>query len=150
MKKMEQKKLGRLTFLPLNRLPQRNNDPPRSTDYLPLLDKLKYDTKLEKAMKQVFGKKMLCRDMTIATQVSEKFEVDCVTLEGDEVNRKGGLSGGYVDPRRSRLKAMDTVRAAKISLEQIAEEVRSFLLFVFTSSTHFFAMHRPKVPRQMR
>jgi structural maintenance of chromosome 3 (chondroitin sulfate proteoglycan 6) len=123
MKKMESERLGRLTFLPLNRLKQTHKELPRDDDYFPLLDKLNYDRNVEAAMQQVFGKKLLCRSMEVASEVSERFEVDAVTLEGDEVNRRGGLHGGYIDVRRSRIKAMDSVRQAKEDLGNISTEV---------------------------
>jgi structural maintenance of chromosome 3 (chondroitin sulfate proteoglycan 6) len=121
MKKLEQDRLGRLTFLPLSKL--RPNDPsiPKSDNYYPLLSRLEYDKKFDKAMRQVFGKKILARSMDIASDVATTHNVDCVTLDGDEVNRRGGLHGGFVDPRRSKLSAMQRLREAKAELEEVVE-----------------------------
>jgi chromosome segregation ATPase len=46
-----------------------------------------------KAMKEVFGRKLLVRDQTAAESFSGSAGMDCVTMEGDEVGRKGGITG---------------------------------------------------------
>jgi structural maintenance of chromosome 3 (chondroitin sulfate proteoglycan 6) len=124
MQKLEQGRLGRLTFLPLSKL--RPNDPsiPKSENYYPLLSRLKYDSKFDKAMRQVFGRKVLARSMDVASEVATTHGVDCVTLDGDEVNRRGGLHGGFVDPRRSRLSAKQRVRKAEEELEKVTETAK--------------------------
>ena len=94
-----------------------------NTDQVDLVSSWLSGSDVEAAMQQVFGKKLLCRSMEVASEVSERFEVDAVTLEGDEVNRRGGLHGGYIDVRRSRIKAMDSVRQAKEDLGNISAEV---------------------------
>jgi hypothetical protein len=54
---------------------------------------LKFDPVVTKAMKEVFGRKLLVRDQTAAESFSGSAGMDCVTMEGDEVGRKGGITG---------------------------------------------------------
>lgn len=42
--------------------------------------------------------------------------MDCITIEGDQVNRKGALTGGFYDNRKSRLALMSHIRATTKSL----------------------------------
>ncbi|KAG6827739.1 hypothetical protein H0H93_015376, partial [Arthromyces matolae] len=53
---MMKEKTGRVTFMPLNRLKPKNPPTPNAQDAEPLINKLQYDPKFEKAFQQVFGK----------------------------------------------------------------------------------------------
>ena len=50
-----------------------------------MVQKLKYDPKYAKAMKYIFGKTLICRNLECATELGKQFHLDCVTLEGDQV-----------------------------------------------------------------
>lgn len=106
MKRLEKDKLGRVTFLPLNRLRIENVEYPDSPDVQPLLKQcIKYDAKVDRAMKHVFEKKLLARSVEAASAWSAKCKMDAITLDGDLCSRKGALTGGYVDHNKSRLRA---------------------------------------------
>lgn len=66
--------------------------------------------------------------MAVAAAASRAHGVDCVTLDGDTVNRRGAMSGGFVDTRRSRLDAAAALRtataAAAAAEAALATEVR--------------------------
>ncbi|KAF8191692.1 structural maintenance of chromosome protein 3 [Pholiota molesta] len=110
---MLKEKTGRVTFMPLNRLKPKNPPAPNSQDAEPLLDKLKYDRKYEKAFQQVFGKTCVCRDLAIAAAYVKSHGTNTITLDGDKVDRKGALTGGYHDVRRSRIEAIKGVKTWK-------------------------------------
>ncbi|EFI27235.1 hypothetical protein CC1G_15063 [Coprinopsis cinerea okayama7 len=107
---MLKEKTGRVTFMPLNRLkPKVPNMPVNAADAEPLLNKLEYDPLYEKAFQQVFGKTCVCRDLTIAAAYVKSHGINTITLDGDKVDRKGSLTGGYHDVRRSRIEAIRNV-----------------------------------------
>ena len=117
MKRLEKDKLGRVTFLPLNRLRLDDVQYPDSPDVHPLLKQcIKYDAKVERAMKHVFEKKLLARSVEAASAWSAKSKMDAITLDGDLCSRKGALTGGYVDLSKSRLRAHHNQVAAKEAL----------------------------------
>lgn len=125
---MLKEKNGRVTFMPLNRLKPKNPPPPNSQDAEPLIDKLRFDPKLEKAFQQVFGKTSVCRDLTIAAAYVRSHGINAITLDGDKVDRKGALTGGYHDVRRSRIEAIKNVKTwrAKYDAERAkSEEVKN-------------------------
>ena len=64
---------------------------------------------------QVFGKTMVCKDLEVATEVSRSSDLNCVTMDGDQRDKKGTLTGGFIDSSRSRLAAM---RAIKVPLRE--------------------------------
>lgn len=125
---MLREKKGRVTFMPLNRLKPKPSSLPTSNDAEPLLSKLSYSPTHEKALMQVFGKTCVCRDLSIAAEYVRSHGINAITLDGDKVDRKGALTGGYHDVRRSRLSgitALRTWRAKHDSEKRRAEEVKA-------------------------
>lgn len=50
---------------------------------------------------QVFGKLMVCKDMDTAVRLStQASHISFVTIQGDQVNKKGTMTGGYIDKTR--------------------------------------------------
>jgi structural maintenance of chromosome 3 (chondroitin sulfate proteoglycan 6) len=120
---MLRERTGRVTFMPLNRLKPKNPAPPNADDAIPLLEKLSYDPAHAKAFQQVFGKTCVCRDLTVAAAYVKSHGINTITLDGDKVDRKGALTGGYYDVRRSRLEAVKNVATWRSRVA--AEETRS-------------------------
>lgn len=125
---MIKEKAGRVTFMPLNRLKPKNPPPPNAQDAIPLIDKLRYEPAHQKAFQQVFGKTCVCRDLTIAAAYVKSHGINTITLDGDKVDRKGALTGGYHDVRRSRIEAIKNVttwRAKYDAEDKRAKEVKA-------------------------
>ncbi|KAB0384153.1 hypothetical protein FD755_006070 [Muntiacus reevesi] len=108
---------GEVTFLPLNKLDVRDTAYPETNDAIPMISKLRYNPRFDKAFKHVFGKTLICRSMEVSTQLARAFTMDCITLEGDQVSHRGALTGGYYDTRKSRLELQKDVRKAEEELE---------------------------------
>ncbi|KAI7992667.1 Structural maintenance of chromosomes protein 3 [Camellia lanceoleosa] len=118
---------GRVTFIPLNRVKAPQVMYPQSSDVIPLLKKLRFLPDYTPAFAQVFARTVICRDLDVATRVARTDGLDCITLEGDQVNKKGGMTGGFYDYRRSKLKFMNVIRqnAKSINMkEDDLEKVR--------------------------
>ena len=49
---------------------------------------------------QVFGKTMVCKDLEVATQVMHQAHIDCITIAGDRVSKKGTFTGGFLDSNK--------------------------------------------------
>jgi structural maintenance of chromosome 3 (chondroitin sulfate proteoglycan 6) len=128
---MIKEKTGRVTFMPLNRLKPKNPPPPNAQDAIPLIEKLRYEPMHQKAFQQVFGKTCVCRDLTIAAAYVKSHGINTITLDGDKVDRKGALTGGYHDVRRSRIEAIKNVttwRAKFDAEDKRAKEVKATIL----------------------
>ncbi|KAI5781210.1 RecF/RecN/SMC [Geopyxis carbonaria] len=110
LEQLQKERSGRLTFMPLNRLHPRPGHFPEATDAIPMIDKINFEEGYEKAFMQVFGKTIICPDLNSASAYARSHGVSAITLHGDRADRKGALSGGYYDPRRSRLEAVKTVK----------------------------------------
>lgn len=51
-------------------------------DAIPMISKLKFDELFAPAMKHVFGKTLIARNMEVATQIARTQNLDCITLDG--------------------------------------------------------------------
>ncbi|XP_065851930.1 structural maintenance of chromosomes protein 3 [Euphorbia lathyris] len=124
---------GRVTFIPLNRVKAPHVTYPQSSDVIPLLKKLKFSPNFNPAFSQVFARTVICRDLDVATRVARNDGLDCITLEGDQVSKKGGMTGGFYDHRRSKLKFMNIImqNTQLINMkEEELQKVRSSLQVV--------------------
>lgn len=121
---------GRVTFIPLNRVKAPRVTYPQSSDVVPLLKKLKFSPNFTPAFAQVFARTVICRDLDVATRVARTDGLDCITVDGDQVSKKGGMTGGFYDHRRSKLKFMNMIMQNTKSInikEEELEKVRFML-----------------------
>eukprot|EP00096_Caligus_rogercresseyi_P011256 TRINITY_DN4374_c0_g1_i1.p1 TRINITY_DN4374_c0_g1~~TRINITY_DN4374_c0_g1_i1.p1 ORF type:complete len:1212 (-),score=525.73 TRINITY_DN4374_c0_g1_i1:216-3815(-) len=131
LKEMNKQKFpGEVTFMPLNRLHVRSIDYPQTKDAIAMVTKLEYENRYDKALRYIFGRTLICRNLEVATQLARTTGLDCVTLDGDQVSSKGSLTGGYFNKSRSRLEIQKT-RSEKgeeiSSQEQEMKKLRSQL-----------------------
>jgi structural maintenance of chromosome 3 (chondroitin sulfate proteoglycan 6) len=125
---LTQSKAGRATFMPLNRLrpPPLEHPTKWGQDVIPLIKKMKFDPKFSRAMQQIFGKVVVCRSLALATEVAaEDGRVHCVTMDGDQVERRGALRGGFVDTRKSRIEAYREYKRLHARIAEITTEVET-------------------------
>lgn len=133
LKEMNLLKLpGEVTFMPLNRLQVKVHDYPDNPDSIPMISKLRYEERYDKALRYIFGKTLICRNLERATELAKSTGLDCVTLEGDQVSSKGCLTGGYFNTSRSRLEMqkkrtefMDLIKGFQDELTAIRNELRT-------------------------
>merc|ERR1719259_1357368 len=105
--------------MPLNRLHVRHLDYPQTKDAIAMVSKLEYEEKYDTALRYIFGRTLICRNLEVATQLARTTGLDCVTLDGDQVSSKGSLTGGYFNKSRSRLE-IQKIRSEKS--EEIKEQ----------------------------
>ncbi|GJW53869.1 structural maintenance of chromosomes protein 3 [Tanacetum coccineum] len=145
---------GRVTFIPLNRVKAPHVTYPRSSDVIPLLKKLKYSSNYEQAFGQkpdlrtsidvlpsslqyirgqphlcclhgeVFARTVICRDLDVATRVARTDGLDCITVEGDQVSKKGGMTDRQINEIVNEQQKDDAELAhGRSELEQLKQDV---------------------------
>lgn len=120
---MQREKEGRVTFIPLNQLIPKRAAVPESADAKLMVESLTPTKQsFRKALEQVFGRTLICRDIEVAAAFARNHNVDCVTVDGDQVNRKGALTGGYLDARTSRLAIMKNIKNWREQLASTTKE----------------------------
>lgn len=132
IKQLQQEKAGRVTFAPLNRIRVSPVEVPKASDAVPLISRLKYDARFENAMQQVFGKTVVCPNLQVAGQYARSHSVSAITPDGDRSDKKGALTGGYYDTRKSRIDGLTRFVEARDEMEkvegrkhEIAQELQS-------------------------
>jgi structural maintenance of chromosome 3 (chondroitin sulfate proteoglycan 6) len=103
---LQKERAGRVTFMPLNRLKPRPISIPKAGDAVHIMDKIKFEPAYQNAFEQVFGKTIVCPNLAVASQYARSHGVNAITPEGDRSDKKGALTGGFHDPRQSRLEAV--------------------------------------------
>lgn len=74
------------------------------------IKKLNFDRQYQLAFEQVFGKTIICQSLEIAGAYTRSHNLNSITLDGDKYDRKGSLTGGYHDQKRSRLDAVKNLK----------------------------------------
>jgi structural maintenance of chromosome 3 (chondroitin sulfate proteoglycan 6) len=98
-----------LTFVPLAKITAPPTKHIVADNARPLLAHLEFAPIFAPVMAQVFGKTYLCSELKEASLFARTHGVDCVTLNGDKVSKKGTLSGGFHDIRSSRIEKMTRI-----------------------------------------
>ncbi|KAI6786902.1 RecF/RecN/SMC protein, partial [Hortaea werneckii] len=129
---LQKEEAGRVTFMPLNRLKPKPANIPKASDAVHLVTKLRYDERFDKAFQQVFGKTIVCPNLQVASQYARSHGVTAITPDGDRSDKKGALTGGYHDSRKSRtdglkrlVKARGEYDGHSSRKQEIARELRS-------------------------
>ncbi|MCD6367637.1 MAG: AAA family ATPase [Candidatus Aenigmarchaeota archaeon] len=91
---LKKEKLGRATFLPLNKIRYKENEPVSGEgiiDYA--INLVKYDKSFEPAIKYAFGDTLIVKDLKTARKYIGKYRM--VTLDGDLIQKSGAMTGGF-------------------------------------------------------
>ncbi|KAK9462676.1 RecF/RecN/SMC [Lipomyces oligophaga] len=119
MEILNRERLGRVTFMPLNRLRSKKVIYPHSDEVIPLIAKLRYRSEYRQAVEQVFSKTIICYNLESSSQYARSHGLSAITLQGDQADKKGVLTGGYHDHRRSRIDAVKGIRYWRDEYEKI-------------------------------
>lgn len=131
IKYLKDNHLGRATFFPLNVIKERYVDS-NSLDIIKdnpnfigvLSDLLSYNKKYENIIKNQFGNILLCKDLNsandIAHQINNKYRI--ITLDGDQINVGGSLTGGSLKTNRTLINAKQELSNYQNRLSIINDE----------------------------
>uniref|UniRef100_A0A0N5CBR4 Structural maintenance of chromosomes protein n=1 Tax=Strongyloides papillosus TaxID=174720 RepID=A0A0N5CBR4_STREA len=127
----------RVSFLPLRDLKSRVIHPKKlqaaqsiggSSNVWLALDLISYDPKYRVAMEYVFGNILVCSSADVAKRVCFNRDVStrCVTLDGDDYNPSGILTGGSSRQASGTiLRAILSVRRSKESMDKIFSDLQN-------------------------
>lgn len=115
----------RATFIPLNRLKNEEFKFPAGSESVPLIKKIAYDEFLAPAVKQIFGRTVVCISIQKGYELSDIYSVNAVTLDGDRCDNKGVLTGGFRDTKVSRVDYLKSLRSCKAEIYSLKEELKT-------------------------
>lgn len=118
--------LGRATFLPLNNI---RGDKLNIQSYIKEIDGyigiasevINYDSKFIKAINNVLGRTVVCRDMDSAINISKRSNNSyrIVTLEGEVISPGGAMTGGSIRVKNTN------ILGRKREIEDLTESLKS-------------------------
>lgn len=93
---------------------------------IPAIDLIRFDPSLRPVMEYVFGRVFICTNMTIAKQVTynRNIMVSSITLDGDQLNAEGTLSGGAQQQQQPILECVADVKEHTKRLDEKRNELR--------------------------
>lgn len=120
---LKDNRLGRMTFLPLNKL--RAPDLPHISDPDVIgyaADLLEYDPLFDSVFRHVFGRTVIVKDMAAARRMMGRFRM--VTLDGDLIEVAGAMTGGSLQKKMQGfgVAADDGINALKAKISALTAE----------------------------
>lgn len=106
----ERRMPGELNFIPLNRMHNPEVRHVDDEDARPMIELLTFPESVRPAFEFIFGKMAVIRTLEVGVRIAKTFGVDCVTLEGDQVARRGAMTGGWQDSKVSKLQSRQKLR----------------------------------------
>ncbi|KAK8822103.1 hypothetical protein WA538_000196 [Blastocystis sp. DL] len=115
---------GRVTLLPVEQMRGVVKEPrfPEDTRCYPLLKCIEFDETVRPVMVSIFGSTLLCEDLRVATEVAKEYNMNCITLAGEKVGKRGAMRGGYFDARSSRLRLWRNVQQKQDGMKRKKDE----------------------------
>ncbi|VDN30621.1 unnamed protein product [Gongylonema pulchrum] len=110
--------MGEINFFPINRVVAKPRRELGTEAARLLLDGLYFDPKYEVVFRHIFGNVAVVRSMQAGNRLAKIEGFDCVTFEGDQISRRGEMTGGFLDMKRSRLELYNAVQRMR---QQLAE-----------------------------
>lgn len=131
IKYLKDNNLGRVTFFPLNVIKERTVDKEtysiieKDPNFVGILsDLLSYNKKYENIIKNQFGNIIICKNLDSANNISHKInnKYRIITLEGDQINVGGSLTGGSLHQNRTLITIKQELNNYNDRLKMISEE----------------------------
>ncbi|HIQ39506.1 MAG TPA: chromosome segregation protein SMC, partial [Methanothermococcus okinawensis] len=117
---LKRNKLGRATFLPMDRVKGREPEPILEEGVVGrAIDLVEFQEEYRGIFNYVFGNTYIVKDLKTAKELSKKYRARFVSLEGDVIEPSGAMVGGSVKPSASIKIEIDTEK-----LERIKEELK--------------------------
>ncbi|KAG5485058.1 hypothetical protein CUR178_08028 [Leishmania enriettii] len=124
------RKPGRVSFFPLDTCKGKAVDISTTPECSPLLSKVKYDKRFAAVVAEVFGRTAVVPSLEAATSMVSKLQCDVITVDGDQLGRRGGITGGFIDKRNMKLPLRECEKdltanllAARSKLDGLCQEV---------------------------
>lgn len=122
---LKEKKLGRITFLPLNIINGKKLNIDRSVlaqdGYIGIAsDLISFEEKYRKAIEYSLGRTIIVKNMDSAFKIAKLtgYKVKIVTLDGEVLNAGGALTGGSIKGKNS------SILSRKREIEEIKENLQ--------------------------
>ena len=101
----------------------------------PLINCIEFDESVRSVMVSIFGNTLLCENLQTAADVAREYNMNCVTVDGEKVGKRGAIRGGYQDSRSSRLRSWYGMQARQ---ETVSESLIYFFIIYCLFSIFYY------------
>eukprot|EP00796_Vickermania_ingenoplastis_P011417 gene11417-7921_t len=108
----KKRKPGRLTFFPLDTCRGVAHHIPTTDEVFPLVAKISAEDAFTKVVDEIFGRTAVVASLEAGARLVKELGCDAVTVEGDQLGRKGGITGGFIDNRKLKLVTYGNMKSA--------------------------------------
>ncbi|CAO4369584.1 unnamed protein product [Caenorhabditis nigoni] len=117
---------GEVNFFPMNRVnaPREKTFTPRR-DARALSDAVDYDAKFDKIVRTITANVVIVRALDQNARDIRNEQFDVVTSDGDQMSRKGVMTGGFIDKKRSKLETHSRKMAIKRDIDALKVNLRA-------------------------
>ncbi|CCW68544.1 unnamed protein product [Phytomonas sp. Hart1] len=128
----KKRKPGRISFFPLDTCKGFKKNIPETPECSSLLSKVSYNDRFTKVVAEVFGRVAVVASLESGLKFTKELHLDVITLDGDQLGRKGAITGGYIDKLNMKLpiyaneKSLTlTLTEARKKLDDLCQELAS-------------------------
>lgn len=128
----KRRKPGRVSFFPVDTCNGKPRDIRTTAECSPLLSKVRYDARFRGVVAEVFGRTAVVASLEVAATMVQQLQCDVITIDGDQLGRKGGITGGFIDKRNMKLPLREREKQlagglteARARLDALCQEVAS-------------------------
>ncbi|WP_457612123.1 chromosome segregation protein SMC [Methanocaldococcus sp.] len=130
---LKAKNLGRLTFLPLDKIRGKRADHINEPGVVGrAIDLVDFNLKFEKVFEFVFGNTIIVENLRVAKELSNKYRARFVTLDGDVIESSGALVGGSyrgkalikVDEEEKIKELENKILKKELKLREVEKEIK--------------------------
>lgn len=118
----KERKPGRISFFPIDTIRATPKAIPTTATCSSLISKITFERKFSGVVAEVFGRTAVTTSLEGGTALVKEIQCDVVTLDGDQLGRKGGITGGYIDRRNMKLPAY--AKEKQLTAERIEKRKR--------------------------
>ncbi|KPI90676.1 putative adaptor complex protein (AP) 3 delta subunit 1 [Leptomonas seymouri] len=126
----KRRKPGRISFFPMDTCKGKPRDIKSTPECSPLLSKVGFDERFSGVVAEVFGRTAVVASLEAATEIVKELQCDVITVDGDQLGRKGGITGGFINKQNMKLPIRDRERevaeklqAGRAKLDSLCQEV---------------------------
>lgn len=149
VKYIRAKHLGTVVITPLNQLNNKEHEFPHIEGVKPLVDVVRCPDWARPAVRQIFGRAVVCRNMELCEEVSRNYNIDAITLDGDRVSKRGVVTGGYQDPQRfARLMLSDSKESCRKKVREAEQKLPVFDEQIVAIQEELDALHLERRGKQ--
>ncbi|RNE97294.1 putative structural maintenance of chromosome 3 protein [Trypanosoma rangeli] len=80
------------------------------------MEHISCNSKFNGVVAELFGKTAIVSSIEDGAKFVKQYNCDAVTMEGDQISRKGGITGGYLESRNSRLLSFNKEKEMAVRL----------------------------------